>query len=167
MEELNLTVRRGERRGEPLLPSPTRYTSIPAQAKPTPPSRGYNPQKVGISLLPVAIETEDDEEPLTPLGDKLLKRRQKIESAQKHLNSYLISTENVIQNAPRPASQTTDDITKQDSAKMNLMRRSNTLDSRQRPSVTNKPVNILSLTQKDDRLQAILERRRKWEETLN
>ena len=160
------TLNPEERREDHLLPSPTTYTSIPAEAKPTPPPRGYNPQKVGISLLPVAIETEDDEEPLTSLGAKLLKRRQKIESAQEHVIPYLISTENGSQRTPQPASQTTDDITKEDDGtKMNLQRRWSTL-GRPRP-VANKPVNILSLNQKDDQLQAILERRRKRAETLN
>ena len=163
-KEIN-TLNLEERREDPLLPSSTRYTSIPAPAKPTPPPRGYNPQKVGISLLPVAIETEDDEQPLTPLGDKLLKRRQKIESAHEHLIPDIISTENVIQKPPRPASQITDDITKQGGAKMNQVRRSNTLG--RQPSVANQPVNILSLDQKDDQLQAILERRRKRAEGLN
>ena len=114
------TLNLKERREDPLLPSPTRYTSIPTPAKPTPQPRGYNPQKIGINLLPVAIETEDDEQPLTSLGAKLLKRRQKIESAHEHPIPDIISTENVSQRAPQPASQTTVNITKQDGAKMNL-----------------------------------------------
>ena len=157
------TLNPEERREDPLLSSPTRYTPIPGPAKPTPPPRGYNPQKVGICLLPVATETEDDEQPLTSLGAKLLKRRQKIESAREHFIPDLTSTEDIIPKTPRPASQTIDDITKRDSAKTKL-RRSKTLG--RQPSVANKPVSILHLDEKDDELQAILERRRKRAETL-
>ena len=155
------TLKPKKRKKNASLPPPT----LPKSPKPTPPPKVYNPQKVGISLLPVAIETEDDEEQLKSLGAKLLKRRQIIESAHEHLPPDLISTENVIPKAPQPASQTTDDITKQDSAKMNLIRTSNTLD--RQPSVADKPVDILNLDQKDDHLEAILERQKKQAESLN
>ena len=158
------TLNSEEKREDPLLSSsPTRYTLIPVPAKPTPPPRGYNPQNVGICVLPVAIETEDDEQPLTSLSAKLLKRRQKIESGHEHPIHDIISTENVSQRAPRPVSQNTDDIMKQDVARTKL-RRWNTLG--RQPSVANKPVDILSLNQKDDKLQAILEQRRKRAETF-
>ena len=105
------TLNPKERRKDPLLPLSTRCTSTPVPAKPTPPPRCYNPQKVGTCLLPVATETE------TSLGAKLLKRRQQIESAQEHPSPNIISTENVSQRT-QLTSQTTDDITKQDGAKM-------------------------------------------------
>ena len=153
------TLNPEEKREYPLLLSSTRYTPIPAPAKPTPPPRGYNPQNVGICLLPVAIKTEDDEQPLTSLGAKLLKRRQKIESAHEIPIPDIISTENVSQRAQQPVSQTTDDITKEDGAKMKQERRWSTL-GRPRP-VTKNP----NLDQKDDNLQAILERQRKMSES--
>ena len=101
---------------------------------------------------------------MTSLGAKLLERRQKIEAACEDFIPDLTLTENVIPKVPRPASQTTDDITKPDGAKMKQERRWKTLG--RQPSVANKPVNIINLNQKDDKLQAILERRRKRTETL-
>ena len=102
---------------------------------------------------------------MTSLGAKLLKRRQKIESAHEHPIPDIISTENVGQRAPRPVSQTTDDITKQDGAKMKQEKKSSTL-GRPQP-VANKLVNPLKLDQKDDELQAILKRQRKRAENSN
>ena len=153
------TLNPKERRKDP---SSTRYTSIPIPAKPAPPPKGYNPQKVGTCLLPVATGAEDDEQLLTSLDAKLLKRRQKIESAQEHSIPGIISTENVTQRT-QPTCQTTDDIPKQDGAEMKQEKKSSPL-GRPQPAA-NKPVNPSNLDQKDDQLQAILKRRRKLAES--
>ena len=126
-----------ERKKDPLLPSSTRYNSTPIPAKPTPPPKGYNPQKVGTCVLPVATWAENDEQLLTSLDAKLLKRRQKIESAQEHSIPGIISTENVNRRT-QPACQTTDDIPKQNGAKMKQEKKSSTL-GRPQPAA-NKPV---------------------------